>query len=95
MVDAVSPMVYPSHYSDGWLGFPDPNDYPAEVTAGALDDGTPRRTQPSLKRPWLQGFWWTNAQIKASIEEAEKRGVGWMIWNAPGNYSSSAFPDGT
>jgi hypothetical protein len=46
-------------------------------------------------RPWLQGFWWTNAQIKASIEEAEKRGVGWMIWNAPGNYSASAFPDGT
>ncbi|MEE9228480.1 MAG: putative glycoside hydrolase, partial [Acidimicrobiia bacterium] len=95
VVDAVSPMVYPSHYSDGWLGFPDPNDFPAEVTAGALDDGTPRLTKPSLMRPWLQGFWWTNAQIKASIEEAEKRGVGWMIWNAPGNYSSSAFPDGT
>ena len=23
-VDAISPMVYPSHYSPGWLGFPDP-----------------------------------------------------------------------
>ena len=94
VVDAISPMVYPSHYSDGWLGFADPNDYPAEVTADALDDGTPRLTKPSLMRPWLQGFWWTNAQIKASIEEAEKRGVGWMIWNAPGNYSASAIPDG-
>lgn len=93
VVDAVSPMVYPSHYSNGWLGFADPNDYPAEVTADALDGGSPRLTSPSLMRPWLQGFWWTNSQIKASIEEAEKRGVGWMIWNAAGNYSASAIPD--
>lgn len=93
VVDAVSPMVYPSHYSDGWLGFADPNDYPAEVTADALDDGTPRMTSPAVIRPWLQGFWWTNAQIRTSIEEAEKRGVGWMIWNAAGNYSASAIPD--
>lgn len=94
VVDAVSPMVYPSHYSNGWLGFADPNDYPAEVTAGALDDGTPRLADGSLMRPWLQGFWWTNAQIKESIEQAEARGVGWMIWNAAGNYSESAIPDG-
>ncbi len=86
-------MVYPSHYSNGWLGFDDPNDYPAEVTAGALDDGSPRLADGSLMRPWLQGFWWTNAQIKESIEQAEARGVGWMIWNAAGNYSETAIPD--
>jgi hypothetical protein len=92
VVDAVSPMVYPSHYSNGWLGFDDPNDHPAAVTADALDDGMPRLAETALMRPWLQGFWWTNSQIKASVEEAEARGVGWMIWNAPGNYSAEAIP---
>ncbi len=92
VVDAVSPMVYPSHYSDGWLGFADPNDHPGPVTADALDDGSPRLVAPSLMRPWLQAFWWTNAQIRASIDEAEARGVGWMLWNAAGNYSESALP---
>jgi len=92
VVDAVSPMVYPSHYSNGWLGFDDPNDHPGPVTADALDDGTPRLTSPALMRPWLQAFWWTNSQIAASIAEAEKRGVGWILWNAAGNYGESALP---
>jgi hypothetical protein len=92
VVDAVSPMIYPSHYSDGWLGFEDPNDYPGPVTAGALDDGAPRLVEPSLMRPWLQAFWWSNAQIRASIAEAEKRGFGWILWNAGGSYSESALP---
>jgi hypothetical protein len=92
VVDAVSPMIYPSHYSDGWLGFEDPNDHPGPVTADALDDGAPRLVEPSLMRPWLQAFWWTNAQIRASIDEAEARGFGWILWNAGGSYSASALP---
>jgi len=92
VVDAVSPMIYPSHYSDGWLGFEDPNDHPGPVTADALDDGAPRLVEPSLMRPWLQAFWWTNSQIRASIEEAEARGFGWILWNAGGSYSASALP---
>jgi hypothetical protein len=92
VVDAVSPMVYPSHYSDGWLGFADPNDYPGPVTADALDDGAPRLASPSLMRPWLQAFWWTSDQIRASIAEAEARGFGWILWNAAGTYPESALP---
>lgn len=91
-VDAVSPMVYPSHYSLGWLGFADPNDYPYEVTADAVDDGTPRLAHPAVMRPWLQAFWWTDAEIKESIRAAEERGAGWMLWNAAGNYSEAALP---
>lgn len=91
-LDAVSPMVYPSHYSDGWLGFADPNDYPYEVTADAIDDAAPRLAAGAVLRPWLQAFWWTSAQIKASIMAAEDRGVGWILWNAPGNFSRDAIP---
>ncbi len=91
-LDAVSPMVYPSHYSDGWLGFADPNDHPYAVTADAIDDSLPRLAPGAVLRPWLQGFWWTSAQIRESIQAAEDRGVGWIIWNAAGNYSKASLP---
>ena len=91
-LDAVSPMVYPSHYSDGWLGYPDPNDYPYQVTADAIDDARPRLAPGSILRPWLQAFWWTDAQIRESIMAAEDRGVGWILWNAPGNFDREAIP---
>jgi len=91
-VDAVSPMVYPSHYSDGWLGFPSPNDHPAAVVADALDDGMPRVTAPSLLRPWLQAFYYNGDQVRAEIAEAESRGLGWILWNAGGTYNSSWLP---
>lgn len=93
IVDVLSPMIYPSHYSPGWLGFPDPNDYPGEVTADALDDGMPRIGGGTLVRPWLQAFWWTNDEILESIMAAERRGLGWMLWNAVGNYEPAALPD--
>ncbi len=91
-LDAISPMVYPSHYADGWLGFADPNDYPYEVTADAIEDAMPRLNPQTALRPWLQAFWWTNAQIRESIQAAEDYGVGWMMWNVVSNFDESAFP---
>ena len=93
IVDVLSPMIYPSHYSDGWLGFADPNDYPGEVTADALDDGMPRIDGGTLVRPWLQAFSWSNAEILESIGAAERRGVGWMLWNASSNYDLESLPE--
>ncbi len=91
-VDVLSPMIYPSHYSPGWLGFPDPNDYPYEVTADAIDDTLPRLAPGSVVRPWLQGFWWSNSQIREAIQAAEDRGVGWILWNVRSNYDAAAIP---
>jgi hypothetical protein len=91
-LDALSPMVYPSHYSDGWLGYADPNEHPYDVTADALDDSL-RRIEPGRQlRPWLQSFWWTPQQIRRSIQAAEDRGVGWMLWNIESDYSRSSIP---
>ncbi len=92
VVDAVSPMVYPSHYGAGWLGFDDPNDHPASVTADALDDALPRLRNGAILRPWLQGFYWTDGQIRAAIDAAEQRGHGWIIWNAAGRYPIGSLP---
>jgi len=95
IVDAVSPMVYPSHYSDGWLGFPKPNDYPGAVVADALDDGIQRMIGNALLRPWLQAFYYNASQVLAEITEAEQRGVGWILWNVRGIYAESALPSDT
>ena len=91
-IDAISPMIYPSHYSSGWLGFDDPNDHPGAVTARALDDGGPRVSHPALIRPWLQAFSYNAGQVMAGIAEAEVRGHGWMLWNPGGDYALSWLP---
>lgn len=91
-LDAFSPMIYPSHYEDGWLGLAEPNDHPYDVTADAIEDALRRIEPGTILRPWLQAFWWTNAQIRRSIQAAEDRDVGWILWNAVSNFSSSAIP---
>lgn len=91
-IDALSPMVYPSHYSDGWLGFEDPNAHPYDVTTGALSDALPRMEPGSQLRPYLQAFYWTNEQIRSSIQAAEDLGSGWMLWNINSNFDREALP---
>ena len=91
-VDAISPMVYPSHYSDDWLGLADPNEHPYDVTADAIDNAIPRLAPGTELRPWLQAFFWTNQQIRRSIQAAEDRDVGWILWNSVSNYSREAIP---
>ena len=90
-VDVLSPMVYPSHYSPGWLGYGDPNDHPGPVVADALA-GAVRMNPAAILRPWLQAFYYTPTQIGAEISEASSDGYGWMLWNAGGNYNPSALP---
>jgi hypothetical protein len=95
VVDALSPMIYPSHYADGWIGLADPNDHPAAVTGDALDSGMPRLAATAVMRPWLQAFGWSSAQILSAVEAAEERGIGWLLWNAAGNYSAASLPTTT
>ncbi len=92
VVDAVSPMVYPSHYGPGWLGFADPNDHPGPVVAHALETGGPRLAPSALMRPWIQGFYYNGSQVLAQIQEAEQRGAGWIIWNFFGEYRRDWLP---
>lgn len=91
-VDVLSPMVYPSHYSPGWLGFEDPNEHPYDVTAGAISDASSRMHEGSRLRPYLQAFWWTNDQIRRSIQAAEDADIGWILWNILSNYDAAALP---
>lgn len=89
--DVLSPMVYPSHYSTGWFGYQDPNSHPGPVVGSALDDGMTRLAGPAIVRPWLQDFYYNASQVRAQIEAAESRSMGWMLWNAFSRFQWAAL----
>lgn len=91
VTDALSPMIYPSHYSTGWYGFEVPNDHPGPVVAGAIDDGLERIEGEVILRPWIQDFYYTDDQVREQIDVANERNVGWILWNAVSNYSVGAL----
>jgi len=92
VTDALSPMIYPSHYSTGWYGFTVPNDHPGPMVANALDDGLARVADMTILRPWLQDFWYDDpAQVRAQIDESEERGLGWMLWHPGSRFSTAAL----
>lgn len=89
--DVLSPMVYPSHYSTGWFGYDDPNSHPGPVVGSALDDGMVRLKGPAIVRPWLQDFYYNPSQVRAQIDAAESRSMGWMLWNAFSRFQWAAL----
>ena len=91
VVDVISPMLYPSHYSTDWFGFETPNDHPGSVVREALTDGFDRLPRNVVVRPWLQDFGYDASQVRAEIQSAESFGLGWMLWNALSNVTIEAL----
>jgi len=69
--DYISPMVYPSHYADGFIGFSNPAEHPYEVIKYSMESALNREksflqqkqvlSSPAMIilakfRPWLQDF---------------------------------------
>ncbi|MGA7671821.1 MAG: putative glycoside hydrolase [Nitrolancea sp.] len=98
-LDYVCPMVYPSHFADGSMGFDNPNDHPYEVVLWSLENGSERVPQFKAKlRPWLQdfslgeGIAYGPTEVKRQIDAVNDFGAsGWMFWNADNTYHSSGF----
>ncbi len=91
VTDAISPMIYPSHYSTGWYGFEVPNDHPGPMIANAMDDGLERIIGDVIFRPWLQDFWYDASQVRAQIDEAEARDAGWLLWHPGSTFTTGAL----
>ena len=91
VLDVVSPMLYPSHYDDGWFGFDRPNDHPGEVVSAALEDAFDRMQTGIVIRPWLQDFGHRDDQVRSSINAAEEFQLGWMLWNPVSQVSVGAL----
>jgi len=96
-VDYISPMVYPSHYPDGFRGYDNPADYPYEIVYTSLDNARHFLKNRRAKiRPWLQDFdlgaIYDTEKIHAQQRATDDAGgVGWMMWNASNNYTEIAY----
>ena len=90
-VDFLSPMIYPSHYSKGSFGYQNPNRNPYGVITSALDDALERGIKKIKLRPYLQGFWHSDIEVRENIRAAEDKNVDWIIWNNSSSYKLGYF----
>jgi hypothetical protein len=96
-VDAVYPMVYPSHYRPGEYSLPDPSSKPGVTVAYSLRDF--RRAMRGRKAnliPWLEDFSLgrtrTPDEVRAQIAAARRFGVkGFLLWNPSGVYTQEVL----
>jgi hypothetical protein len=92
-VDVLSPMVYPDHYSDGWIGFDKPADHPYAVVENALADGIGRIPPTTIMRPWIADFNYSAKSVRAEIDAAASFDLGWMLWNPGSRVTEGALED--
>lgn len=101
-LDYISPMVYPSGWHPGSLGFAYPPEHPGPVVRinvqATVEKARPNGT--ALVRPWLQDFHdyqsrglgyyaeEVHAQIAAT---AEAGGIGFMLWDPSLKYEEQAL----
>ncbi|MEK7658307.1 MAG: putative glycoside hydrolase [Patescibacteria group bacterium] len=103
--DYVSPMVYPSHYVSGFIGFSNPADHPYEVIKYSMDSALKRLVEynnlqkTSAKfRPWVQDFNMgahydaekVKLEIKALKDALGENYNGFMLWNPSNLYTKEA-----
>lgn len=97
-LDAIYPMVYPSHFGPGEYNLDDPNGNPGGTVAYALRDFNRQLAGINGVRiiPWLQDFSWAGrtyglAELQAQIDSARRAKTGgYLLWNAAGIYTPGA-----
>ena len=103
--DYVCPMVYPSHFWNGALGFDLPAQHPYEIILASMQKGAKQMVgKRALMRPWLQDFtltWVPKDQIveygpnevRAQIKATEDFGQagGWMLYDSANQYTVEAL----
>jgi len=98
--DYICPMLYASHYTDGFFGFENPAEHPYEVVRESLEVGHEIMEEvggvPSQSRPWLQDFDmgadYDVKEVREQIKAAREMGAsGWLFWNARNIYTEEAY----
>ena len=96
-VDAIYPMVYPSHYVSGEYGIEEPDARPGTTVAYSLRDFRKKLQGRKAKLiPWLQDFSlgraYSLSDVQDQIQNARLEHVkGFMLWNAAGLYTVKAL----
>jgi len=95
--DYLSPMVYPSTFAEGSLGFENPALHPYDVVHSSCLKAM-ERTDTKI-RPWLQhfslyGVTYDTEEMLAQKKAAEDSGTsGWLFWNAGAKYDEGIFEE--
>jgi hypothetical protein len=97
IVDAIYPMVYPSHYRPGEYGLPSPVSAPGLTVGRSLRDfrRQMRRGEADLV-PWLEDFSFTGTtsleHVQDQIRAARRwKTGGFLLWNPSGVYTTGAL----
>ena len=96
-VDAIYPMVYPSHYNPGEYNLPDPSGTPGTTVAASLQDfRRAMRGSKAMLIPWLEDFSLgrtrTPDEVRAQIQAArDYRARGFLLWNPSGVYTQEVL----
>lgn len=98
--DYLAPMVYPSHYPAGHMGYSNPSTHPYEVINKALISGIAKIEKiggdKNKIRPWLQDFdlgaTYTKEMVQAQIKAVYDNGLkSWMLWDPSNKYTPAAL----
>ncbi len=92
--DVISPMLYPSHFNDGFDNFSNPGDHPYYFIKTGCEKLLEKAENKTIVRPWLQAFGWRvsnynenyiHEQIRASNDSGA---FGYLFWNASNSYGT-------
>jgi hypothetical protein len=98
--DAIAPMVYPSHYPDGYLGHQNPADFPYEIIHHTIGEGVKRAESigenPEKIRAWIQDFDlgadYGTHEVQEQIRALEDLGLySFMSWDPRNAYSKLGY----
>jgi hypothetical protein len=96
-LDAIYPMVYPSHYVPGEFNLNDPNLQPGRTVALSLRDFASELSGMNVRLiPWLQDFSlgreYTLDDLREQVQAARDASAeGFLLWNPSGVYTSGAL----
>jgi hypothetical protein len=96
-LDAISPMLYPSHFFGPFDGYANPANEPYHfLNAGVKRTRYKTQGTGVSIRPWIQAFTWKTPKYNADYVYTQIKATndgfagGWLLWNA-GNEYKTAF----
>lgn len=108
-LDYICPMIYPSHYGNGYYGIEVPDLEPYNLILKALSESQTKLKEigetehVAVVRPWLQDFtasWlkeyrsYGAEEIRAQIQGVYDAGYEeWLLWNSKNNYTKEALDE--
>jgi hypothetical protein len=93
--EVLSPMVYPSHYAVGFMGFEVPGNHPELVGVGTKGTVAQLGGHATRVRPWVQAMAYESPDygpqyLAKELKSAEENGAsGWLMWNPQQEYGTA------